>query len=210
MISATSSSRGRRLDFPCSGVILSGGLNTRFGGREKALIRVRGRRILDHIYDVFHQLFEEIILVTNDPSRYLPWDLTITTDLFARRSSLTGIHAGLFYATNPHIFVTACDTPFLRPELVTRLVGYIDANADAIIPETTAGMEPLCALYARKGLAAVERSLAADRFAIRHAFRKDRIKRISEQQLRQVDPDLRSFFNINTPEDRRRAEHLFP
>jgi len=95
-------------------VILAGGLNTRFSGTNKAFLRIRGKRILDHIYDLCKELFEEIILVTNDPLQYLEWDLVIATDIFPVRSSLTGIHAGLFCATNPYAFFIACDAPFLK------------------------------------------------------------------------------------------------
>ncbi len=102
------------MKFPCTGVILSGGLATRFDGREKALMRIGGIRILDRIYNVFNALFDEIILVTNNPIQYTEWDLIIVTDLFDIRSSLTGIHAGLFCATNPYAFFSACDAPFLK------------------------------------------------------------------------------------------------
>ena len=74
-----------------TGVILAGGQNTRFSGMNKALIRVGGKCILERIYDVFSDLFEEIILVTNDPLQYLEWDLDIVTDLFPIRSSLTEV-----------------------------------------------------------------------------------------------------------------------
>lgn len=75
---------------------MAGGLNSRYSGRNKAFIPVWGKRILDRLYEVFQEVFEEIILVTNDPLKYLEWDLTIVTDIFPYRSSLTGIHAGLF------------------------------------------------------------------------------------------------------------------
>ncbi|MEZ4551609.1 MAG: NTP transferase domain-containing protein [Desulfobacterales bacterium] len=96
----------------CTGVILAGRLNTRFSGKNKAFIRFGDHRVIDHIYAVFRSVFDEIILVTNQPAAYLGFDLTIVTDIFAARSSLTGIHTGLFYARTPFIFVTACDTPF--------------------------------------------------------------------------------------------------
>ena len=82
---------------PYTGVILSGCLSTRFNGRNKAFLRVGGRRVLDRLYAIFSELFNEIILVTNDPMQFVEWDLTIVTDIFPVRSSLTGIHTGLFY-----------------------------------------------------------------------------------------------------------------
>ena len=135
------------MTFPCTGVILSGGLNTRFNGQNKAFIRVGQRRILDRLYDIFSDLFAEIILVTNQPLKFLDWDLTIVTDIFPVRSSLTGIHAGLFYMQNPFAFFSACDTPFLQKDLVSTLVEQIEDNMDIIMPQTAAGYEPLCAIY---------------------------------------------------------------
>ena len=125
------------MKFPYTGVILSGGLNTRFSGKEKAFIQVGGKRILDRLYSVFSDLFNEIILVTNEPLKYIEWDLNIVTDLFSSRSSLTGIHAGLFYMKNPFGFFSACDTPFLKKEVVETIVGYIDSNVDLVMPETS-------------------------------------------------------------------------
>jgi molybdopterin-guanine dinucleotide biosynthesis protein A len=179
---------------PCTGVILSGGLNTRFGGTR--------------LLDVFTDLFDEIILVTNHPEQFLQWDLTIVTDIFDLRSSLTGIHTGLFYANNPNAFFSACDTPFLQKELVETLVEQIEHKIDIIMPETTAGFEPLCAIYSKRCLKPAEDHLKANKLKIQWAFRSNRIKHIPENQLRSVDPELRSFFNINTPEDLARAETM--
>ena len=191
---------------PCSGVILAGGLNTRFAGQDKALISVDRRRILDRIYDVFIQLFDEIFLVTNSPARYLEWDLNIVSDLYPIRSSLTGIHAGLFYASNPHAFFAACDTPYLKKDLIEAIIDRIDPGYDAIIPESSAGLEPLCAVYAKKSLDRIEQHLALEKVKIQLVFKKNRIKKIPEKILREKDPELISFININSPEDLERVE----
>jgi molybdopterin-guanine dinucleotide biosynthesis protein A len=191
-----------------TGIILAGGRNTRFSGINKALIRVAGRCILDGIYDVFSELFEEIILVTNDPVQYLEWDLNIVTDLFPIRSSLTGIHTGLFYMTNPYGFFAACDTPFLKKGLVQTILDSIEPGVDIVIPETSKGLEPLCSVYSKQCLKPVEQQLVKQQLRIRHVFQKVCIKKLPEPVLRKADPDLLSFSNINTPEDLARAEHI--
>lgn len=192
----------------CSGVILAGGTNSRFSGRNKAFVDVCGAPTLERIYRLFKQLFDEIILVTKDPLPYLHYDMLIVTDCFDVPSSLTGIHAGLFYARNPYAFFTACDTPFLKKELIQTVLGAIEPRFDAVIPETSKGMEPLCAAYSKKSLNIIEHHLVQDKLKIIRIFKKRRIKRISEKSVRQADPDLRSFFNINTPEDLIQAERL--
>ena len=196
------------MKFSCTGVILSGGLNTRFNGQNKALIRVGQKRILDRLYDVFSDLFDEIILVTNDPLQFVEWDLTIVTDLFPVRSSLTGIHAGLFYMKNPFAFFSGCDTPFLKKDLIEVLLENIDKNKDIIMPETSAGMEPLCAIYSKRCLNAAEHHIKQNKFKIQRALGNHRLKKIPETVLRSKDPELISFFNINTPEDLTRAEEM--
>jgi molybdenum cofactor guanylyltransferase len=196
------------MTFPFTGVILSGGLNTRFNGQNKAFIRVGQKRILDRLYEIFSDLFDDIILVTNHPLEFLDWDLTIVTDLFSARSSLTGIHTGLFYMKYPYAFFSACDTPFLRKELVQTLIEQIENNTDIIMPETTAGFEPLCAIYSKRCLKQAEQHLKENKYKIQWAFQGHRIKYIRENVLLEKDPDLRSFFNINTPEDLMRAEEM--
>ncbi len=193
---------------PCSGVILSGGLSTRFNGQNKAFISVGGKRILDRLYTIFSDLFNEIILVTNDPMQFVEWDLTIVTDLYPVRSSLTGIHAGLFYMKNPFAFFSACDTPFLKKELVETLLDNIDQNNDIIMPETSAGMEPLCAIYSKRCLNAAEHHIKQNKLKIQRALGNHRLKKIPETVLRTKDPELISFFNINIPQDLARAEEM--
>ncbi|MGD9239019.1 MAG: molybdenum cofactor guanylyltransferase, partial [Desulfobacterales bacterium] len=183
------------MKLPCTGVILSGGLSTRYDGTEKALLQVGGVRILDRIYDIYSDLFEEIILVTNSPQKFLDWDLLIVSDLFPIRSSLTGIHAGLFYMTNPFAFISACDTPFLKKELVETVIGKIEPHIDIVMPETSAGFEPLCAAYSKRCLQPAQHHLEQEKLKIIKTFRKSRIKTISEKVLRKIDPDLQSFFN---------------
>jgi len=187
---------------------LSGGLANRYDGIEKALLRVGEDRILDRIYDIYQELFDEIILVTNNPEKFLAWDLLIVSDLFPIRSSLTGIHAGLFYMTNPYAFISACDTPFLKKEMVETIIGKIEAHIDIVMPETSAGFEPLCAAYSKRCLAAAQNHLEQKKLKIIKTFRKNRIKTVSEKALRKIDPELVSFFNINTPEDLARAKEM--
>ena len=193
---------------PCSGVILAGGLATRYGGENKAFLKVGGMQILDRLFDLFSELFDEIILVTNRPRDFLEWDALIVTDVFPVRSSLTGIHAGLFYASHPFAFFSACDTPFLKREIIETVLSEIEPGADLVLPRTSAGFEPLCAAYSRRCLKPAEDHLRANKFKIHLALKGCRIKTIPEDRLRAKDPGLVSFFNVNTPQDLERAEQM--
>lgn len=194
--------------YPCTGVILAGGLNTRFSGRNKAFIEIGGAPILDRILALFREIFDEIVLVANDPLQYLDWDLQIVTDIFPLRSSLTGIHAGLVAASRPHAFFSSCDAPFLKKALVVHILGGIDPKIDVVIPQVTLGLEPLCAVYSKACIKPIERNLSNNRLKIQGFFPDVRVKKIPGEVLDRTDPGLTSFFNVNTPEDLERARAI--
>lgn len=195
-------------DVTCSGVILAGGLSRRLSGTNKAFLEIGGTRIIDRIYAVFAPIFDEIIIVTNDPVSYLEWDAHIAADIYDVRSSLTGIYTGLFYAGHPFIFVTACDTPFLQPGMIKTILNEIEPDAGMVVPETSAGLEPLCAVYSRKCLSLLDRHIREDKLKIRMIMKKTRVKKITEETLRAADPDLLSLVNINTAGELTRARSL--
>lgn len=185
----------------CGGIILAGGLNRRMGGENKAFLSVGGEMILDGLHRTFQELFTDVVLVSNSPQDYLDWDLAIVTDLFSVRSSLTGIHAGLFHIPTRHAFVAACDMPYLRKELVEKLVSQVDPRWDVVIPVTEAGYEPLCAVYSKRCLHSIERQLKQGNAKIADFFSQVRVREVPEDRLRTADRKLVSFVNINTPED---------
>lgn len=211
----------------CTGVILAGGMNMRFGGRNKALAEIDGKTILDRTLAAFGDLFPETMVVTNTPLAHLSCSNLLVTDIISLRTPLAGLHAALNYAKSPYIFVTACDTPFLSTALIEAVLANMDAKHDIVVPDAANGLQPLCAVYARTCLAPIEKQLqeasattpenaGAPRkrilnqgLKILNFFDRVRVKIISEQTLRRVDPDLLSFFNVNTPEDFARAEQIF-
>jgi molybdopterin-guanine dinucleotide biosynthesis protein A len=192
-----------------TGIILAGGENKRFNGNEKAFIHINGDSIISHLLQTFRKLFDDIIIVTNSPVPFLDWDVRIVKDIYPMRSSLTGIHAGLFYMQTTHAFIAACDTPFLQLSLVKRILKTIQKEYDVIIPHTQAGYEPLCAAYSKRCLPLIQHQMTQNRLKIQGFFNKVRIKTISEKVIREIDPELLSFFNINTPEDLEKASILF-
>lgn len=189
------------MNIKCTGIILTGGESKRLSGRNKAFLEIGGKRIIDSLYDIFTEIFDEIILVTNSPQDYLDKDLKIVTDIYSKRCALTGLHTGLFYASHPYAFFTACDTPFLKKEMVALVTSRIRPNKDVIIPETNEGIEPLCAAYSKRCLKQAAKNLDAGIFQIRRFFDERKVLKIPEPELLKIDPQLVSFFNVNTPED---------
>jgi molybdopterin-guanine dinucleotide biosynthesis protein A len=110
--------------------------------------------------------------------------------------------------TTPYAFFAACDIPFLKKGLVQTILHHIEPGADIVIPKTSKGLEPLCAVYSKKCLQPIEQQLVKRELKIRKVFQKVNVKKLSETILRENDPDLVSFYNINTHDDLARAEYL--
>jgi molybdopterin-guanine dinucleotide biosynthesis protein A len=189
-----------------SGVILSGGENTRMG-MNKAFIEIKGKRIIDWIVELLNALFPEVIIVTNTPLDYAYLNARIAVDIIPHKSSLGGIYTGLFYSTHPHSLVVACDMPFLKKEVIEYLVEKID-NHDVVIPHLNDGLHPLLAIYSRRCLPFIERLIEKDDLKIIHFFKRVRVREVKEGEIIQLDPQLSSFLNINTPEDLKKIEEM--
>lgn len=189
-----------------TGVILAGGKNSRMATQNKALLSVDGERIIDRIVANFRRMFRDIIIVTNTPSEYYDIDAKIVTDIYTAGCPLAGIHSALFHANTEWIFAVPCDLPFLSTEMIRLITGGIAPQFSVVIPQTTAGYEPLCAAYSKKNLSRIEANLEAGDYKLLNFFKKKQVRIVTENQLRKVDPELRSFFNVNTPEELETAE----
>jgi molybdopterin-guanine dinucleotide biosynthesis protein A len=192
----------------CTGVILAGGQNKRFAGTDKTFERVGQATIFEHVYRTFRELFDQLLLVTNHPEKFMAWDIPMAADLYDLRSSLTGLHTGLFYTATPYAFFAACDTPFLKKEMVQAVLDAIEPNLDIVVPQTELGFEPLCAAYSRQCLKPVQALLEKKQLQIQRLFKTMRTLKIPQPSLRKIDPDLISFFNVNTPEDLEQARQM--
>jgi molybdopterin-guanine dinucleotide biosynthesis protein A len=185
----------------CAGIILSGGLNSRMGGRNKAFLELGGRSFINRILSVLEECFDQLLLVTKQPQFYDNQPIRIVEDIFNLRTPLAGIHAGLVNMTTDYGFATSCDTPLLKTELVRMLVSEIDIDVDIVAPASGSYYQPLCAVYSKRCIPFIEDRLGRGDVKTDSMYETLKVKRIPYEQLQVVDPKLESFFNINTPED---------
>ena len=186
-----------------TGVILAGGENRRMG-TEKAFLEIAGKPLIEHILRVFLERFEQTIIVTRNPERYSGLYATVVNDALAISGPLTGIYTGLLYARTERVFITACDMPYLNP----RLIGYMEQQAgefDAVVPMVKGFPEPLHAIYHRCTIPVIADRLQRDERRIALVLEHIRVRYLSEQEIIPYDPQLRSFRNLNTPEEYKEA-----
>lgn len=197
---------GPSMQSKVAGVILAGGQGRRMGGTSKAFLEVDGIPLVERLLDVFRELFTEIVIAARDAGPYAQYGVPVALDRMEARSSLTGIHAGLSAVRAEHAFFVACDVPFLHPGLVRVLLEHVQPEADVILPRKADGYhEPLCAVYSRRCLPHITAQLRQGDYKIINFFDKVRLVDVPVARLREQDPELLSFRNLNTPEDLRQA-----
>jgi molybdopterin-guanine dinucleotide biosynthesis protein A len=193
----------------CAGVVLAGGLNTRMGRRNKAFLDLGGRSFLDWILAGLAASFTERLIVTREPSLYDGHQARVVEDIFDVRSPLTGIHAALVEMGSDYAFVTSCDTPLLSKDVIRVLKEAIEPDADVIAPFDGTYYQPMCAIYSRRCIPLIENMLVRREKKVDLFYPKVRLKTIPYERLRAVDPELHSFFNVNTRAELETARRLF-
>jgi molybdopterin-guanine dinucleotide biosynthesis protein A len=189
-----------------AGAILAGGRSRRMGS-DKGLLPFGGRRLIEAALDAIRPLFPEILIVANDPPAYAGLGVRVVSDRVAGRGPLGGVHAALRSSRSPHVFCAACDMPFLNP-VVIRHLAALAPGYDAVVPRSDAGCEPLHAVYGRSCLPQVERMVRDDRLRLDALFSAVRVRWVDADEVRPLDPSLRSFVNVNTPEELEAARRV--
>jgi molybdopterin-guanine dinucleotide biosynthesis protein A len=156
--------------------------------------------MIDHSLQGLRPLCDPLFVVANDLHPYIDVRATLLQDIVSQEGPLGGIFTALVFSPNDWLFVKAVDMPFLVPELLSAML-VLRTGADLVVPMQGDYYEPLLALYSRRCIAAIAGILEGRERRIISLFKKVRVKSIPEDQWRALDPEGRSFFNVNTPED---------
>ena len=169
-------------------------------GRDKAFIQIEGIRLLDYVYRKCRELFSEIIIVTNQPQQFVDYQTPVVPDEIPGIGSIGGLYTGLRRASNYYSFCVACDMPFLKPELIARIIEK-RSNSDIVIPKTRAGLEPLHALYSKRCIEPLKKYIEKGDLKISNILVEVKVQYCSEEEIKKVDPSLLSFMNVNTKKE---------
>ncbi len=132
----------------------------------------------------------------------LPECVVLTRDDNADRGPLEGIHAGwrALPASTEVAYVTSCDVPMLRPAFVTRMIGLL-GNYEIAAVQADGFLHPLAAVYRRTTLPSIARMLANNELRVTALLERLLTRRVQPEEVADVDPELLSLRNLNTPED---------
>ena len=199
-------------NIPFSVIILAGGYGRRLG-RDKATVEVGGRLLLHWSVLAASQVSDDIV-VSRRPDQQLPpldgaaapsWREAV--DHRHDRGPLAGLESALPLIQHELAVAVACDMPLLQPALLRAVAQSCD-GVDLAMPQIEGMAQPLLAAY-RASLAPLATSLLEQgegRLRALLALAPHRLLEVDA--LRQHDPTLVSFTNLNHAEDLRRVEGI--
>ncbi len=195
-----------------SALILAGGMGSRLGFQEKALIDINGRPLIALIIERLENVVDTIIIAVRDEAHGELLNARITGcgfafDTYKNRGPLAGVLSGLSACKDEYCFIAACDMPFIDPKVVKMLFKECE-GFDAAIPRWEDGLlEPLHAVY-RCGpmLKETKKAIEKGENIILAPASKLKVNCVSVDDIKKIDTHLRTFMNVNTPEDLKRIQ----
>jgi molybdopterin-guanine dinucleotide biosynthesis protein A len=193
---------------PLTVTILAGGRGSRLGGVDKAALDLNGRPLLELVLDAVSPFAQEILVVANDDRLDGDPRFTVLRDPEPHAGVLPALLAALDAASAPLLLLVACDMPFVSDGVVRQLLSHAERH-DAVMPYVQGFAQPMHAIYRVAPCRDAIRSVLESGGRRMISFLDDiDTVRVDEDEIRRIDPDIRSFFNINTPEDLARAREI--
>ncbi len=204
---------GDDLQLYTSAIVLAGGFSSRFG-QDKGLIQLANRPLVAHVLDAVSEIANERLIVASSKSQARKYSklvdsiVRVEVDEADVQSPLAGALTGFGKANGEYSLLLPCDTPLVSTEILSLLL-ELSLNKSAAIPRwPNTHIEPLQAAYrTQAAFQAANSALKAGELDLQAMVsRLANVRYVSTLVLRQLDPELQTFFNINTPFDLRKAE----
>ncbi|MGH2461727.1 MAG: molybdenum cofactor guanylyltransferase [Chloroflexota bacterium] len=194
---------------PASAIVVAGGASRRLGQDKRQLRLGSPRTLLEATVATVSALADDVVVVVStDPTTFAGLTARVVQDPEPGAGPLNALVAGLAAIEHDVALVVACDLPFLSPALLGRLLDE-PRDYDLLVPVRSDGrLEMLHAMYRTSCLEPARRRLAERRLKLAGLADDVRARFVDESWLRRDDPSLRSFLNLNTPEDLRRVTEL--
>jgi len=183
-------------------IILAGGAASRFN--EKPFYKFRGKEMLGVIYNNLAEGFDEVVVSVKQMhaervSKVV--NAEIVLDEYALDTPLVGILSACSNMSSERVFVVPCDVPMIKKDVVEIILSKL--NKDAAVPKWEDGqIEPLVAAYKREKIAkGCKEALNAKKMRVRDALDGLDVQYVNTDLLKEIDPELLSFRNVNTKDD---------
>ena len=196
-------------------MILAGGRSTRMN-KDKGLVHLYGKTLIDHVLNRVSPHVDESIVVVGSDSQRKSYNITIgkkakiVQDTISGNSPLIGAITGLRAAQGDHVLIVACDMPFILHDVIEFLFKEGKDGNGALIEHPNKWIEPLLAVYKRdEALKTAEKLYEEGNLRIRYILLEmNDVARIPIEQLKKIDPDLLSLFDVDNEEKLGEAEEI--
>lgn len=202
-----------------SAVVLVGGKGRRMGTVEKALLEFEGKTILERLLENLFRVVEEVILSVRDKNqekkfrpvleKFPAREIRFCFDTLKDVGPLEGIRVGLLESRAEYSFVCAGDMPFVNSRVVALLFEKASGH-DAALPKREDGkFEPLHAVYSKKMIPEIEKAFEKGRRSVlTPVFEMKDVIFVEVSEIKKLDPELRTFANINTVDEMQRIVEI--
>lgn len=185
-------------------------------GRNKALLSLPGSQsitFVGYLVSLLEKCCSETLVIARDQANaqeYAFPGVHVIVDETPGVGPLMGLYSGLSAISATHALVVAVDLPFVQPALLAFLLSQPLTEDTLLIPMVQDIPQVLLAIYPRSILPVVKEQLRQGRRDVRCLLELVHVQYVEEAQLLRVDPQLRSFVNVNTPQDLRDAMQTGP
>ncbi len=183
-------------------LILCGGDSKRMG-KDKASLPFGDETLLARVARIARCASDEVWLLARE-GQVLPADLPeglhVARDPAEGRGPLAGIVAGLRAMRADVAYVTSCDVPLLEVRFIETLIA-LAKDYQAVVPRQDGHLLPTTAVYHRSILPVADTLLARDELRPRKLLNSISARVIEADTLRDIDPELQSLMDCDTPED---------
>lgn len=182
-----------------TGVVLSGGLSRRMGGREKALLPFGSGRLLGRVIErVAPQVGRLVLSANGDPARFAAFGLPVIPDCRpGHPGPLAGVEAAFLATEADWLLSVGVDLPFLPTDLARRLGEGRGGEVLPVVAASGGRLHPVVCLWPREALAAIRSALDAGERRLMDWFGANPHRSVAFA-VPGAGPD--PFFNVNHPD----------
>jgi len=186
-------------------IILAGGKSKRMG-KEKALLPIGNKSIIQVLVEKLKELFPKVILSTNSPEHFVFLKIPMVEDFYKNMGPLSGIHAGLLETETEKNFIISCDLPLMNKEMIEYICNY-KSEKKILVCKVGDYVEPTFGIFSKSIVDEIEvilnlslqQGLSPKDISILNVIEKLGAEIIDPSSLTFYDEDL--FYNMNSFED---------
>lgn len=188
-----------------NGIILAGGLSSRFGSC-KTKLKLNKQSILASSFDLLKLFCKDVSLSCHEDKKISHYPCIY--DQYPCRAPINGIYSSLLHYKSP-ILVLSCDLPFINALTLEKLIdarnkAYVSNNnlhMTTFMQNKTLLIEPLVAIYEYRALSLLKTALEQEKYAL---------SKIIPVEFREhiITEDTKPFFNINYQADLQKAKEI--